>query len=535
MNGAQSLLKVLTDAGLDTCFTNPGTSEMQLVYEMGRAETVRAVLCLQEATATGAADGYARMAARPAFTLLHVGSGFANGIANLHNAGRANSGVVNVVGANATYHQHNFPEHELINGRITDLARVVSHSAQEARTASQLAVLGAVAARDAKTGRVCTVVAPTDCHWDPAGAVPAPLPPVELPRVSREAVEEIAALLKNGKRTALLLGKDALHGEGLELAGRIAARTGAFPLAEVLVPRLARGEGRVPVQLIPYLSEMAMPLLQPFAQLVLVGAPLPVTTFAYQGSQLVKVPAGCQVTTFATNDMDIVAALRDLAAAVDALSLEGARQSRTQSTPPTGALNADAIGQSLCVLMPENAILVNEGITLGLPIFQRTQGARAHEYLDAGCGGALGAGMPVALGAAVACPNRKTVLLQGDGAGMYAIQALWSLAREKANVIVIVLKNNQYAILEVELARVSPDEANDKMLSTMRLDGPTLDWVKLAEGHGVSATRATTAEEFHQQFEAALASVEPQLIEARCADSIQPFVDLVRRSRWPQS
>jgi acetolactate synthase-1/2/3 large subunit len=531
MNGAQALLKALTDAGLDTCFTNPGTSEMQLVYEMGRDEAVRTVLCLQEATATGAADGYARMAAKPAFTLLHVGSGFANGIANLHNAGRANSGVVNIVGANATYHQHNFPEHELINGRITDLARVVSHSAQEARTASQLAMLGAVAARDAKSGKVCTVVAPTDCHWDPAGAPPAPLPPLQLPRASREAVEEIGALLRNGKRTALLLGKDALYGEGLELAGRIAAGTEAFLLAEVLVPRLARGEGRVPVQLIPYLGEMAMPLLQPFAQLVLVGAALPVTTFAYQGSRLVKVPAGCQVATFATGDQDIVPALRDLAAAVDALHMEGARQSRTQGTPPMGVLTADAIGQSLCALMPEDTILVNEGITLGLPIFQRTQGARAHDYLDAGCGGALGAGMPVALGAAVACPSRQTILLQGDGAGMYAVQALWSLAREKANVIVIVLKNNQYAILEVELARVSPGEANDRMLSTMHLDRPMLDWVKLAEGQGVSATRATTAQEFHQQFEAALAGSGPRLIEAQCADSIRPFVEMVRRSR----
>ena len=147
MNGAQALFKALTDAGLDTCFANPGTSEMQLVYEMGRTENVHPVLCLEENVVTGAADGYARMAGKPAFTLLHVGSGFANGIANLHNAGRGNTAIVNVVGANATYHQPNFAEHEFINGNIVDLARVVSHWAHQAKSASDLAVLGALAAR----------------------------------------------------------------------------------------------------------------------------------------------------------------------------------------------------------------------------------------------------------------------------------------------------------------------------------------------------------------------------------------------------
>jgi acetolactate synthase-1/2/3 large subunit len=531
MNGAQALLKALVDAGLDTCFTNPGTSEMQLVYEMGHTAGVRPVLCLQEATATGAADGYARMAGKPAFTLLHVGSGFANGIANLHNAGRAHTPVVNIVGANATYHQHHFPEHELVNGRITDLARVVSHWTQEAKSASELALLGVLAVRHAQGGKVCTVVAPTNCHWDPAVAPPVPLAPLQRPRTAPEAVEAIAALLTNGKRTALLLGGRALHGEGLELAGCIAAKTGVGLLAEVLVPRMARGEGRVPVQLIPYLREMAMPLLQSYEQLVLVGAPLPVTTFAYEGAPLVKVPASCQISTYATADHDLTAALGDLAAAVGAPSEPARRQPRSTVSPPKGLLNADAIGQSLCMLLPEDAVLVNEGITLGLTSFQRTHGARAHDYLDAGCGGALGAGLPVALGAAVACPDRRTVVLQGDGAGMYAVQALWSLARERANVVVVLLRNDKYAILEVELARVREGEANARMLSTMHLDNPTLDWVKLAEGQGVPASRATTAEEFHAQFEAALGMAGPHLIEAQVADDIRPLVELVRRTR----
>jgi len=533
MNGAQALFKALTEAGLDTCFANPGTSEMHLVYEIGRTPGVRAVLCLQENTVTGAADGYARMAGKPAFTLLHVGSGFANSIANLHNAGRASTPMVNIVGANATYHQANFCEHELINGRLADLARPVSHWTQEARNASELGALAAQAAQFARTGagKICTLIAPTDCQWDPALAPPAPLSPPERLQVARETIEEVAALLANGKKTGLLLGSHALHGEGLELAGRIAARTGVDLLGEMWIARLARGEGRVPVRIVPYLREHAAFFLQGYEQLILLGAQHPMSTFAYQGSPLNKVPATCQVTTMATVDHDVRAALRSLAETVNAPAQPAVRTARASATAPTGALTADAIGQSLCMLMPEDAILVNDGATCSPPIVNRTAGARAHDYLDGSRGGALGGGLPLALGAAIACPDRKTILLQGDGSGMYASQALWSMARERTDVVVIVLRNDNYAILEVELARVREGDANDKMLSMMHLDDPALDWVKLAEGHGVAATRATTAEEFHAQLEAALQQRGPHLIEAKVTDSIAPFVAMIRGAR----
>jgi acetolactate synthase-1/2/3 large subunit len=533
MNGAQALFKALTDAGLDTCFANPGTSEMQLVYEIGRTEGVRAVLCLQENTVTGAADGYARMAGRPAFTMLHVASGFANGIANLHNAGRANAPMVNVVGANATYHQANFCEHELINGRVADLARPVSHWTQEARSADELGVLAARAANHARTGagKICTLIAPTNCQWDPALAPPAPLPPPVRPTVARETVDEVAALLTNGKRTALLLGSHALYGEGLEQAGRIATRTGVDLLGEMWVTRLARGEGRVPVRLVPYLREHAAFFLQGYEQLILLGAQLPMSTFAYQGAPLNKLPPTCQVTTLATVDHDLLVALRELAQAVAAPAQPATRTARAPAAAPTGVLSADAIGQSLCLLMPADAILVNDGATCSPPIVNRTAGARAHDYLDGSRGGALGGGLPLALGAAIACPDRKTIVLQGDGSGMYASQALWSMARERTDVVVIVLRNDNYAILEVELARVREGDANDTMLSMMHLDDPALDWVKLAEAHGVVATRATTAEEFHAQLEAALQQSGPQLIEAKVTDSIQPFVAMIRGAR----
>jgi acetolactate synthase-1/2/3 large subunit len=533
MNGAQALFKALIDAGLDTCFANPGTSEMQLVYEIGLTKGVRAVLCLEENVVTGAADGYGRMTGKPAFTLLHVGSGFANGIANLHNAGRANTTMVNVVGANATYHQPNFAEHEFINGNIVDLARVVSHWAHQAKSASDLAVLGALAARYSQigAGKICTVVAPTNCHWDPAVAPPVPAPPMETPKVSPQTIQEVVALLRNGKETAIALGSHTLYGDGLELAGRIAAKTGADLLAETTPSRFARGEGRVPVEKIPYLPEDAVPFLQKYAQLILVGALFPVTTFAYKNKPVIKVPADCQVTTLATVDHDMLSALGDLAKAVGAPSQSAERRMRAKGTPPTGVLTDDAVGQSIGLLLPENAILVSDCATTEGALYRGTEGARAHDYLFADCGGAIGAGFPVGLGAAVACPDRKTVVLEGDGSGMYTPQTLWTMAREKADVTLVVLKNDSYGILNIELARVREGDPNEKMLSMLRIDNPSLDWVKLAEAQGVPATRATTAEEFHKQFAAAMSTKGPRLIEAQIVQDLKPAIDAVHNSR----
>jgi acetolactate synthase-1/2/3 large subunit len=533
MNGAQALFKALIDAGLDTCFANPGTSEMQLVYEMGRTKDTRAILCLEENVVTGAADGYGRMAGKPAFTLLHVGSGFANGMANLHNAGRANTTIVNVVGANATYHQPNFAEHEFINGKIVDLARVVSHWAHEAKSASDLAVLGALAARYSRigAGKICTVVAPTNCHWDPAVAPPVPAAPMETPKVSPQTIQDMVTLLSNGKKTAILLGSHALYGDGLELAGRIAAKTGADLLAETTPSRLARGEGRVPVEKIPYLPEEAVPFLQKYAQLILVGALFPVTTFAYKGKPVIKVPSSCQVTALATVDHDILSALGDLAKAVSAPPQPVARRVRATGAPPAGVLTDDAVGQSIGLLLPENAILVIDSPTTEAALYLRTEGARAHDYLFADCGGAIGAGFPVGLGAAVACPDRKTVVFEGDGSGMYTPQALWSMAREKVDITLVVLKNDSYGILNIELARVREGDPNEKMLSMLHLNNPSLDWVKLAEAQGVPATRATTAEEFHQQFEAAMNTKGPRLVEAQIVQNLKPMIDAIHDSR----
>jgi acetolactate synthase-1/2/3 large subunit len=529
MNGAQSLFKALTDAGLDTCFANPGTSEMQLVYEMGRSDAVRPILCLQENVVTGAADGYARMAGKPAFTLLHVGSGFANGIANLHNAGRANTPVVNVVGANATYHQPNFPEHELIGGKITDLARSVSHWTREAKSASELAMLGAEAARTAMmgSGRICTLIAPTNCHWDPAPGAPVIDTPVSTPRVSSDTVAAVVERLAGGRRTGLLLGAHALHAGGLEFAGRIAASTGAALLAETFPARMDRGEGAVSVQLVPYFLEMAQQFFAQFEQIILVGALPPVSTFAYQNSPTSKVPTGCEIFSLASPDHDVVAALGDLVSALDAGGAAVSRNQRVEPAVPEGELTPAAIGRSVNLLMPEDAILVDEGATAGLELYAETVGARRHDYLYSIPGAAIGGGMPVALGAAIACPDRKVVALEADGSGMYTNQALWSIAREACDITIVILKNDAYAVLNVELARVREGEATPKMASMLELDRPSIDWVKIAEGMGVPAVAVATAGEFHAAFEAAMAQQGPRLIEATMVQNLQPVVDFI--------
>ena len=529
MNGAQSLFKALTDAGLDTCFANPGTSEMQLVYEMGRSDAVRPVLCLQENVVTGAADGYARMAGKPAFTLLHVGSGFANGIANLHNAGRANTPMVNIVGANASYHQPNFPEHEFIGGKITDIARSVSHWTREAKSATELAMLGAEAARYATTGtgKICTLVAPTNCHWDPAPGAPVISGAISTPGVSPDTVAALVTRLKSGARTGVMLGTHALHNEGLELAGRIAANTGADLLAETFPARMARGDGRVQVQLVPYFLEMAQHFFAQYEQIILIGALPPVSTFAYQGSPMHKTPPGCEVWTFASPDHDVMAALEDLVQALDAGATEPARVQRLEPASPAGELTPKAIGHSVSLLMPEGAVLVDEGATAGLELFAETVTARPHDYLYSIPGAAIGGGLPVALGAAIACPDRKVVALQADGSGMYTNQALWSMVRENCDITVVILKNDAYAVLNVELARVREGDATAKMQSMLEIDRPSIDWVHIAKGMGVSAVAAATAEEFHAAFAEAMQQTGPRLIEATIVQNLQPVVDLI--------
>ena len=372
------------------------------------------------------------------------------------------------------------------------------------------------------------MIAPTDCHWDPSAGTPINEDPISTPRVSPATVQEAADRLQSAGKTVLLLGGPALLENQLEIVGRIAAKTGAQIMSETTTRRFARGEGRILVPLLPYLLEMALPKFQEVEQVILVGALNPVATFAYQGKPLSKVPENCEVWTLATTDHDIPAALNDLAVAVGAGAETTERVRRVEPNPPAGKLTAEAIGQSVSMLMPDDTILVDEAITNSTALFEQTTHARRHDYLMATCGGAIGAGPPVALGAAVACPDRKVVLVEGDGSAMYTPQALWSIARENCDVTVVILRNDSYAILNLELARIAEKEITDKMLSMLELERPSIDWVRLSEGMGVKAVSVATAEDFHAQFKQAMRQKGPRLIEAKISQDLQPAIDMIR-------
>jgi acetolactate synthase-1/2/3 large subunit len=511
-NGSQALLETLVNAGVDTCFANPGTSEMHLVAAIGKTEGVRPILCLFEGAVTGAADGYARMRDKPAICLLHVGSGFSNGMANLHNAKRAHVPLVNIVGDHATYHlQYDTP----LTSDVPGHAHLCSDWVKVSTSADDLAASGAAAVQAALrgAGKIATLIVPANHAWEPASRKYPRLAPEAPASVPSAEIERIAAMFTNGKRTAFVLGGRALREPALTAVGRIAGVTGAALLSETLPARLQRGAGRVCTRRIPYFVEQGIEFLEDYEQLILAGAPAPAAFFAYPGQPGLLAPQHCAIETLATVDHDITAAMDALATALNAPPAPAGFQQRVVQTPPTGSLTPAAIGQSISALLPENAIVSDEGITCGLEIFGKTQAALPHDWL-AITGGALGQGLPVSFGAAVACPDRKVVALQADGAAMYTVQTLWSMARENADVTVVLCNNSSYAILNIELSRLADDVPNEKTRSMLDLGNPSIDWVSIARGMQVPATRATTAEAFHAQFSEAMETPGPRLIEA---------------------
>jgi len=511
MNGAESLLQTLVGCGVEVCFTNPGTSEMHFVAALDKQEGMRSVLGLFEGVVTGAADGYARMTGKPACTLLHLGPGMANGLANLHNARRARVPLVNVVGDHATYHRHlDAP----LTSNIAGFAGPVSGWIKASESAKTVAADGAAAVAAAMTppGQIATLILPADTAWGEAIEPAAPLPIPRWPAPSSTAIDAAAVALRSGEPCALLMNGAALGERGLTLAGRIAKHTAAQLFADTFVTRIARGAGRVDVQRVPYFGEQAAEVLAPFRHLILVATKAPVTFFAYPGKPSELTPAGCARHTLATPEQDALAALEALCDAVGARKVAPVVTAAQRPALPRGQLNPQSAAQTLGHLLPENAIIVNEAATSGFAIPASTAGAPQHDWLDL-TGGAIGQGLPSAVGVAVACPGRRVLALEGDGSGMYTVQSLWTMAREKLDVTAVIFANRKYAILQVELMRVgagNPGRKADEMLS---LDRPDLDWVKLANGMGVPATRATTAEEFNTQLARSLAAPGPSLIE----------------------
>lgn len=523
MNGAQALLKTLADAGIEVCFTNPGTSEMHFVAALDSEPRMRAVLALFEGVATGAADGYARMAGKPAATLLHLGCGLGNGLANLHNARKGKVPVVNIVGDHATYHTQYDAQ---LQSDIETVARNVSPGF--VRTAQSTAALcqdaaDAIAAARGLPGQVATLVLPADVSWGEGGQ---PCQPPALPApaaASDEAVQALAQTLmqaiRSGEKTIVLLGGHALREGALRSAARIAAHSGVQLLAEVFPTRMERGAGLPAVERVAYLAELAGVQLAGARHLVLVDAKSPVSFFAYPGKASDLVPAGCTVHTLCSPAQDAAASLDKLAAVLGASATQPPLAPAQRPGRPRGPLTAPKVCKAVGHLLPENAILIDEAITSGLMLGVMTAGCPRHDLITL-TGGAIGQGLPNAVGAAIACPNRPVIALIGDGTAMYTLQALWSMARENLHVVSVIFNNASYSVLNVELERVGAEKAGPKAKSQLDLKGPVLNFAQLAQGMGVHAVRASTAEDFCQALEYALAHPGPHLIEALVPESL---------------
>jgi acetolactate synthase-1/2/3 large subunit len=511
MNGAESLVRTLVASGVGTCFANPGTSEMHFVAALDQVEGMHAILGLFEGAVTGMADGYGRMAESPAATLLHLGPGLANGLANLHNARRAATPIVNIVGDHATYHEQYDPP---LASDIEGFARPVSgwiHSSTSSHVVASDAAR-AVQAALRPPGQIATLILPADTAWLAAERPAPPLPrPVPAP-VADLAVSQAAQALTAGKSTLILIRGAALKEPGLRAAAQVAAKTGARVACDTFPPRWQRGAGRAVIEQIPYFAEQIVDFMKGIEQLILVGAKPPVSFFAYPGKPSWCTPEDCRILHLAHPHEDGVSALQALAGAVGAAGEQPALAPLAPPELPTGKLDAITAAQVIGRLLPEQAIISNEANTSGIGLAEATACAAPHDQL-ANTGGSIGQGIPVATGAAVACPDRKVVCLQGDGGALYTLQALWTQARENLDVTTVIFANHSYAILNIELMRVGVEHPGPKALSTLDLHNPTLDWLSLAAGLGVEASRAETVEEFSDQFGHAMHRHGPRLIE----------------------
>lgn len=512
MNGAEAFIETLAACGVEVCFANPGTSEMQLVAAVDRQHGMRAILGLFEGVVTGAADGYGRMADKPAVTLLHLGPGLGNGLANLHNARRAGSPVINMVGDHATYHLHYDAP---LTSDAAGVARPMSDWVRVSKNERDLAHAGAEAFALAQSypGKIATVVVPADHAWTKGAASVAAPVLAAPPKAPAEAIAAAVAALHGEGPKALFLGGRALRAEALEQAGRIAAATGARLITETFATRHQRGAGRVRTEKLPYFGEQAEAFLAEFKAIVFCGSEPPVSFFAYPGKPSWLSPFGSTLVRLASMREDAAAALSALADALGAPTQPALVQAATTVSWEPGKLNSANIGAVLAELLPANAIVSDESATSGGAAYGMCGGAAKHDWLQL-TGGAIGQGLPLAVGAAVACPDRKVIALQADGGGMYTLQALWTMAREALDVTTVILNNGSYAILNVELMRVGVQNAGPKALSMLDLKNPAIEWTKLSEGMGVPAVRVDTAEGFHDALKDALAHKGPRLIEA---------------------
>jgi acetolactate synthase-1/2/3 large subunit len=511
MNGAESLVRTLLAGGVDTCFANPGTSEMHFVAALDKVAGMRCVLGLAETVVTGCADGYARMAGKPAATLLHCGPGFANGIANVHNARRGCAPMVNIVGDHATYHrQYDTP----LTADTEGLARAVSNWVRTTTSAERVGADGAAAVQAARTppGQIATLILPADTAWNEGGEVAQPLAVPPRTAVAPETLRTVAQALRSGAAAMLVLSGDALLERGLHAAQRIAHVSGAQLRAPTQLPRMARGRGRPPVDRIPYVVDNAVKVFADVRHVVLVGAKVLASFFAYPGKPSLLAPAEATTHVLARPEQDAAGALEWLADELGApkqVPLPEVERPEVQRGP----FDPLAFARTLGALLPEHCVVAEDAVTSGRQLLAPTFGAAPHDWIQI-TGGAIGHGFPCATGAAVACPDRKVICLEADGAGMYTVQALWTQAREKLDVVNVVFANRVYRILHGELLNVGaqPGPASNELFDLAR---PEIDWVGLAGSLGVEAKRVENLEGFADVFKAACGRRGPFLIEFR--------------------
>jgi acetolactate synthase-1/2/3 large subunit len=510
MNGAESLVHTLLKSGVDTCFANPGTSEMHFVAALDRIPGMRCVLGLQENVVTGMADGYFRITGKPACTLLHCGPGLANGLANLHNARRARAGIVNIVGDHATFHRaYDAP----LQADTDSLARTVSAWVRTSGRSVDVGRDAAAAVQAARTmpGQIATLILPSDSSWDAGAIIAEPLPVLPPPGLDPFAVEKVARVLRNSKNVLILLAGGGVLAPAQALAWRVAKATGATLLGDFVNARLARGRGRLQLERVPYVADIAIKALSRFEHIVLVGAKAPVGFFAYPGKPSIHYPPEAEIHTLSRPDQDPVAALQALVEALGAPEI-AIPDPGPRPEVPVGAITPENLAQSVAALMPENAIISDESVSFGRGFYAFTHAAPAHDWLHL-AGGAIGDGLPVATGAAIgAGGERRVISLQADGSAMYSLQSLWTQAREKLPCTTIILSNRKYNILIGEYAGVGANPGPTAM-NMLDLGNPDLDWIKLANGMGVEAGRADTLEACADLMRRSFRQKGPFLIE----------------------
>ena len=511
MNGAESLIRSLVTADVTTCFANPGTSEIHIVQALDGIPEMRCVLGLFEGVVTGAADGYARMASKPACTLLHLGPGLGNGLANLHNASRAHVPIVNIVGQHATYHLH------YDTPLASDIEGIARPYSKWLRTSTAIAEIGkdaadAVVAARTAPGQIATLIIPADLAWSEGGVVaPAPKVP-RAPMPDAKGIENAAATLRSGTRTAILISGNGLYRKGLLAAGRIAAATGAKLFAPYPVTRLERGAGLPPVERVAYVLEQGIEQFKEFRHLILVGASAPVAYFAYSGKNSEFTSAECEIQTLAAPGEDLVGALESLAEGLGARDAGGSAQKAERPPLPQGNITLPGLASAVGALLPENAIVVDESMTSGRGMMAASKGAPPHNWLG-NTGGSIGIALPLAVGAAIASPDRRVLCLTADGSAMYTLQALWTMARESLKVTTVVFANRDYAVLKREFSYLGAGNPGPRASSMFEIGRPDLNWVQLAKGMGVSGTRVNSLDEFSKALRDGFAAEGPTLIE----------------------